>query len=118
MEVQAGGILDVEGFIEFPLPLFLQHIEGVNDIGVWSGAVEVGDVNLGVTQVGADFDPSDGDEFSIERTFPGDEAGEDGSDGFGDAEEATTRHIVILAELFFEERERGSYRVWGTFSSW
>jgi hypothetical protein len=90
----------------------------MNDIGVRTGAVEVGDVNLGMTQVGADFDPGNGDQFSIERTFPGDEPGEDGSDGFGDAKEATTRHIVSLAELFFEERERGDYRVWGTFSSW
>jgi len=61
MEVEPGGILDVEGFIEFPLPLLLQHIQGMNDIGVWTGAVQVGDVNLGVTQVGANFDPGDGD---------------------------------------------------------
>ena len=48
MEMKAGGVFDMESLVEFRLPLRLQHIGGMNHLGIRGGAIEVGNKNLGM----------------------------------------------------------------------
>jgi hypothetical protein len=59
--MEARSIFNMQSLVQLTLPLLLQHVESVDDIRIRGGAVEVGYIDLCVTEIRADLYPCDGD---------------------------------------------------------
>ena len=76
LKVELGSVFDVEGLVDFRLPLLLQRVQVVQDLLVGCATVEMGNKYGGVTEIWTDIHPGDGEEHSFQGALPANEAGE------------------------------------------
>jgi hypothetical protein len=83
-KVQFWGVFDVEGLVDLGLPLLLERVEVVKDLLVRGATVEMRNEDGGVTEVGADVHPSNGEEHALQGALAAHQTGKNAANGFGD----------------------------------